>query len=210
MRHKRKAEKILKLYARELMKSREADCDAFLGEDVPGYRRISTRHLLKRGLIIAAVLTLSFALIVVSANALEIKLFGFDLIQKESHTEIQNGEVQKDDLRETEFLSANYVPKGYKLVDEVPFENISLSLGYQNEQGQLLYIDQYLAGSYSGNINNEDCQIYTEIIGEMEVYIYDYDEQKTYLIRRDDIVVEVTGYLMKSEFEKIINGLSFS
>lgn len=206
MKYRRKADNVLKLYARELMMQREEDYDAFMGKTTPIYSKISPKHFAKRCLLIAIVLTLSFALIIVSANALGIKIFGFELFQKSTHTEFIPNE--REFKKETYFIPI-YIPKNYKKTDSDSVNPDQKIYMYQNNREEMLFIIESYSENPGINLSNEECNYHQEIIQEHEVYIYDYeDNYSAWLLQKDGTFIMIYGILPESEFEKIVGGLT--
>lgn len=208
MRSKRKAKKVLKQYGKAAYKERIRYVNSMI-ETAPSYvGSISWRHMAKKGLIITAVLILSFALLVVSANALGIKLFNFSFFNKSDHVEIvgnENSEAAKPNP--VRFYEAGYVPEGYTFTSEDTFSDIGLNRVYQNSKEEYLYIEQEASDGYISYLDNEDCTVTTETICGMETYIYDYGDLKVYMMQDEKVIIKITGALPAEEFEKIIYGL---
>lgn len=205
MKYRRKADKVLKLYARELMKKREADYDAFIGKTTPVYFKSSPKHFAKRCLLVAIVLTLSFALIIVSANALGIKLFGFDLFQKSNHTEFIPNEYSQGKLK---YFKPQYIPKGFEEMESGSENPEQKSYVYSNDKDELLSIIESYSENPGINLNNENCNYYTEIVQEYEVHIYNYEDgYSSWLFQKEGTFIMIYGPMEKGEFEKILIGL---
>lgn len=162
---------------------------------------------MKRCALSVLILILSFALVVVTASALGIHILNFSFFEKTDHTEI-TGNVTEDSSEEKfRFYEPDYIPDGYKLVEEESFGDTELEYIYQNEAGEYLYIDENLAEGFVTNINNENCKISDIVIGDKEVRIYDYGERKIYLLQYYSTYIRMNGTLSAIEFEKIIQGL---
>lgn len=200
---KSKEEKILKLYAKELMNNRAEAYNEFMGIPRDEAKHFSFKHAMRVCLIAAIVLTLSFGLVVITANALGIKLFGFNMIETKTHTEI----TRNDDYQgEKKFYKPMYVPKGYEEVD-VDKEFDYVTYVYKNKNGDAIYVESDF-GNGLGNVNNEACQIHTETILGYETKIYEYDSGYSYWIfDKESICILIYGKLPREEFIKIIENL---
>lgn len=199
-RYRRQAKRILKRYGKAEYRARLDYIKGFLPEEPSYVGRISFRHLGKRCLVIALILTLTMSMAVVAASAFGIRLFGFNLFEYDDHTEItRNEEVMPEG--EARFYEPTYVPEGYELISEDGFEGQDKWFVYQNEEGEYLYINQSVSDSFIANINNENCEIRKEIIDDME------EEGMMYILEKNGTYVDVSGSINALEFEKIIYGL---
>lgn len=156
MNPRRQAKKILKLYGKAEYDARISYIKGFLPEEPSFVGRIGFRHLGKRCLVIALILTLTLAMAVVTASAFGIQLFGFKLTEWDDHTEIRRDEevVLEGEAR---FYEPEYIPAGYELLSVDGFEDQDKWCVYENEEGDYLYIDQSMSDNFTANINNEDC-----------------------------------------------------
>jgi len=202
--NKRKAKKILKQYGKAAYKARIQYVDSFLEKNPSAIRKISYRHMLKRCMMVAAILILTFALLVTTASALGIHIFNFSFFEKSDHTTITSNEKTNLPERIIKFYDVEYVPNGYQLIAEEAFGDIELEYIYESPSGELLYIDQNIADGYVIDINNENCKIRKKTLQNIELVIYDYGNRKTYLFQYQQTHVRIKGSLEDKEFEKII------
>lgn len=209
MNPRRQAKKILKLYGKAEYQARLDYIKGFLPEEPSYASRIGFRHLGKRILVIALILTLSLSLAVVTASAFGFQLFGFSLFEHSDHTEItRDEEVALEG--EARFYEPTYVPEGYELISEDGFEDQDKWYVYQNEEGDYLYIDQSVAENFTTNINNEECTKENRTVGGIEVLIYHYHdiERSIYIFNKDSMCIRIKSILNDAEVEKIIKGLA--
>lgn len=200
----RKAKKILKQFGKEAYRTRIQYINSFADEETSFIGRISYRHMMKRCALVVLILTLSFALLLVTASAFGIHILHFSFFEKTDHTEIASNVTESSSEDDCEFYEPGYIPSGYKLIAEEPFGDIELEYIYKNEEEEYLYIDQHLADGFLSNINNENCEISTTVIDDKEVRIYDYGERKTCLLQYNSTFILIKGILPAIEFKKII------
>lgn len=205
MRNEREADKVLEMYARELMKNREADYDAFMGATAAEHLKISPKYMVKRCLIAAVILTLTFALAVISASALGINLFGFDLFQSETHTEfVPDGNAEGGKA----YFRPGYIPEGYEAVESGSVNTEQKEYTYLNDKDEMLTVVESYAENPGINLNNEGCTYYKETVQGYEVHIYEYEYgYSSWLLQKKGTFIMIYGSLDKAEFEKIIVGL---
>lgn len=208
MKSRRQAKKILKLYGKAEYDARISYIKGFLPEEPSFVGRIGFRHLGKRCLVIALILTLVLAMTVVTASAFGIQLFGFKLTEWDDHTEIRRDEnvVLEGEAR---FYEPEYIPEGYELLSVDGFEDQDKWYVYENEEGDYLYIDQSVADGFSSNINNEDCTKDIRKVDGMEVLIYRYNdiERSRYIFNKGATYISIKSILNDAEVERIIRGL---
>lgn len=203
----RQAKKILKLYGKAEYQARVTYVKGFLEEEPSFVSGISWKHLGKRCLLIALILTLTLALLVTAASAFGIGLTGFNLFDWNDHTEITRNEEEA--LAEnTQFYELGYMPQGYTLVNTDQFADVRIDRVYEDEAGNLLYIEQCKEDSFSANIDNEDCVRDRMDIDGTEVMIYRYHNGSAlYMMNRQGIVIAVSGVIDEEEYRNIIDGL---
>lgn len=210
MNSKREAKKILKAYGKAVYKERVKYVDSFSEEKIPSIRKISYRHMVKRGMIAVLVLILTFSLLVVGANALGIKLLNLSIFETDTHSEITGNQEGKAAAEGVKFYKPNYVPEGYSLVDEDGIKNIEMNYIYKNTKDEYLYIEESVEDKFISHINNEDCEISTETILDMEIRIYRYKEPAgscTYIMKKENTYIEIHGNIQAAEMKKIIYNL---
>lgn len=210
MSSKRQAKKILKLYGKALYASRLEYMNSFEPEASSFVQRLGYRRIMKRCVVIVVILTLLFSMLVVGAGALGIKFFGYSLFQTKTHTEISGGKEPSKTDEKPRFYEPGFIPEGYTLVSKDEFAGVELSLVYGNEQGTFIHIGESISEDPSVSINNEDCVISTEVIGEHEVYIYDYYDEEAgsiYLLEIRGTFVTIKSNLSATIMKKIV--LSF-
>lgn len=210
MRDKREARKILKALGKAIYQERIHYVDTFVLENPSFFGRISYRHMMKRCLLVAVILILTFSMLVMGANALGIKFLNLSFLEFKDHTEVTVDKSAGETAEETRFYELGYVPEGYELIGKDGFLEQELSFVYENGEGVNLYIDQSVSDTFSANLNNEDCEITTEVIGELEARVARYhntEEGSSYLLRKGNIYIYIYGVLEDEEFRKIISAL---
>lgn len=203
-----KAKRILRKYAEKAYKERVSYIDSMMETDQGYFSRISFRQMGKRFAILTLVLILTFALFVVSASALGIKLFNFSFFNKADHVEIVHNEKDDSNKETMEFYNIGYVPEGYNLVEKKDITDVWRIYTYENSNEEYLYIEQAEADSYVSNIDNENCSVSKETIREMETYIYNHGEYKVYMMENEGLIITIQGNLSQEEFHKIIYELN--
>ena len=208
MNPRRQAKKILKLYGKAEYDARIAYIKGFLPEEPSFVGRIGFRHLGKRCLVIALILTLTLAMAVVTASAFSIQLFGFKLTEWDDHTEIRRDEnvVLEGEAR---FYEPEYIPEGYELLSVDGFEDQDKWYVYENEEGDYLYIDQSMSDNFTANINNEDCTKDIREVDGVEVLIYRYNDGSgsIWMFTKGKIYCDISSILPDDEVERIIQSL---
>lgn len=211
MSNTREAKKILKAYGKAMYKERIRYVDSFAMEKTPLIHRISYRHMMKRCMLVVLILILTFSILVIGANALGLKFLNLSFLEFKDHTEVTVEKGAEKTEGETKFYMPGYVPEGYELIAKDMFLDKELSYVYENAEGIYLYIDQNISDSFSAKINNEDCEITTETIGDMEARFYRYYDRSgggiQCLVRKGDILIDVYGLLKDKEIRKIILNL---
>lgn len=205
MNSKREAKKILKAYGKAVYKERVKYVDSFSEEKIPAIRKISYRRMVKRSMIAVLVLILTFSLLVVGANALGIKLLNLSIFETNTHSEItgnQEGKAAAEE--EVKFYRPNYVPEGYSLINEEMGDEVSASYIYKNQSDEYLYIYESIEDDFSAQIDNEDCEISTETVLDMEVRVYRYEKAGTYLMKKGKIYILISGSVKDKEMKEII------
>ena len=162
----KEAENILRAYAKELQKSRNAYLDVLEQEEVPnpslfvdeprskapvqGHRKIR----LKRLLVLVAVLILLMGLAVVSSEGARKQFFGFLQNDKEGHTELKfvGDEENASGLPDFEL---GYVPEGFELYDATD-DGVCKEIAYLGEEkGQRIICTIQKSSVYSAGIDTE-------------------------------------------------------
>lgn len=208
MNAKRQAKKILKLYGKSEYQARIDYMKGFFPEEPSYVGRIEWKHLGKRCLMIAFILTLTLAVAVVVASAFGVQLFGFNLFEYSDHTEIsRDKEVVIEG--ETRFYKPTYVPEGYELINTDEFFDESIDHVYEDKQGNYLYIEQSAADSLSANVNNEDCVRENKEVDGMEILVYRYTDGSgsMWMFVKGKNYCDIYSILPDEEIEKIIKGL---
>lgn len=211
MNSKREAKKILKAYGKAAYQERVKYVDSFSEEKAAFLRKISYRRVMKRCMLVALILILTFSLLVIGANALGIKFLNLSIFETDTHSEITGNRGNKTaDAGEVKFYKPDYIPKGYSLVEEDGIEDIKMTYIYKNNKDEYLYINESVEDKFSHQIDNEDCEISTETILDMEVRVYRYKEPANsciYIMKKGNLYIEISGNLKDDEMKKIIYSL---
>lgn len=211
MNSKREAKKILKAYGKAAYQERVKYVDSFSEEKVTSLRKISYRRMIKRCMLVVLILILTFSLLVMGANALGIKFLNLSIFETDTHSEITGNQGNKAaDAVEIKFYKPDYIPKGYSLVEEDGIEDIKMTYIYKNSKDEYLYINESVEDKFSHQIDNEDCEISTETILDMEVRVYRYKEPANsciYIMKKGNLYIEILGNLKDDEMRKMIYSL---
>lgn len=210
MSSKRQAKKILKLYGKALYASRLEYMNSFEPEASSFVHRLGYRRIMKRCVVIVVILTLLFSMLVVGAGALGIKFFGYSLFQTKTHTEISGGKEPSKTDEKPRFYEPGFIPEGYTLVSRDDLAGVSQLITYQKDSGLFLTIFESTVENPGASIDNENCVISTEVIGELEVYIYDYIDNTTgnvYLMNKNGTFISIQGILSHNLMKQIILNL---
>ena len=166
---------------------------------------------MKRCMLVALILILTFSLLVIGVNALGIKFLNLSIFETDTHSEIMGNQGNKTaDAGEVKFYKPDYIPKGYSLVEEDGIEDIKMTYIYKNNKDEYLYINESVEDKFSHQIDNEDCEISTETILDMEVRVYRYKEPANsciYIMKKGNLYIEISCNLKDDEMKKIIYSL---
>lgn len=208
MSSKRKAEKVMKLYGKEIIKQRAAYADSFSEEYVPGFRKIRYKRMFKRTVLVMLILIMTLSLIVVTANAVGIKIFNFSFFETTTHTELINENEKSANDNTDSYYEPAVIPNNYSFITIDEIEGAEINYIYENDQSQNLVITESYNTDLTTMINNEKCKRSTEVIGDNEVEVYEYETRSSvYLLQKGNTFIMIDGALSKTEFKEIIMGL---
>lgn len=206
MNDKRAINEILKNYGKEIHKA-HIDCvESHIEERPMLISRISYRRMMKRCVLVVLILALTFSILVIGANALGIKFLNLTFFEKETYTQVTSNE-DNNDTKTFRIYEPTYIPKGYELVEKDEIEGVSATFVYKDSQDEYLYIDQCKEDTFGGQIDNENCNISTDTIFDMEVRIYKYDDPEkdsVYLFRKDSTYIQIISRLPNNEIKEIV------
>lgn len=209
MNDKRAINEILKNYGKEIHKARIDCVESHIEERPMLISRISYRRMMKRCVLVVLILALTFSILVIGANALGIKFLNLTFFEKETYTQVTSNE-DNNDTKTFRIYEPTYIPKGYELVEKDEIEGESIFYSYKNEKDEILFIAQSKTDSFSVQMDNEDCDVTTDTILDMEVRIYKYGGDKqdcTYLMKKEATYIQIVSVMTNKEIRKIIYNL---
>lgn len=159
------SEALLEAYAMELCRSQKAYLDAldddetadpplFAPQDlkrVPVQKTGRRRRILRRGLLLVAVLVLIQGLIVISEGAKE-NPFNYFRQEENGHTVLTYLGLGSGE--QLPAFALGYVPDGYRVVDET-VGALSKEMTYVNDDGTYLYFTVQQSDDYDASIDDE-------------------------------------------------------
>jgi len=214
MRSKKEAKRILKAFGRAEGKARIEYIDSFLPEKTSYIRSINYKHMLRRAAIVVVLMVMIMAL-AASAYAAVLHYLNYTKIEHKDNDEYVSvdGTSKQDDYYDgVTFFEPTYIPDEYTLqsdeYDEVFQERI---WKYSGKNGKAIQITECSA-DVGFHVDNERSTVSTEIICDMEVLIYSFDDrengsfQECYC-QKDGTLIMIAGNLNIDELRKVIEGL---
>lgn len=116
MNSKREAEKDIESL-RESCLSRTSQIRGSFSEEKAAFlRKISYRRVMKRCMLVALILILTFSLLVIGANALGIKFLNLSIFETDTHSEIMGNQGNKTaDAGEVKFYKPGIYQREYSI-----------------------------------------------------------------------------------------------
>lgn len=138
-----KAKRVLKQFGKAAYKERVGYVDSMLKTEESYVKATNLRHMIRRSLIIVAIMILTLALVVVGADALEINALNFSFVNKIDYEEaIDNNSEEGTEAKAVIFYEIGYISEGYTLLSEESFRSAETKWVYQNKDKVYLYIQQ--------------------------------------------------------------------
>lgn len=201
-----KAEEILAAYGKALFESRVAYADAVLDERIPDpsfyaepvRKQVSHRRMLKRALILVAVLILALGTLVVSVDAVRLKVFNYVFQEHPGHTKLIPSDIEEPEERDMPDFQLGYVPEGYEMVN-YDRDYSSLWVDYDNGKGQYIHFSVDYAADINLSIDNDTFVREETRVGEYQAW-YFYDEKDCLIVwQTEEYVFMVSSDLGKEE-----------
>ena len=201
-----RAEELLSAYGQRLYQSRVSYGDALLDEaipDPPFYAepvkiKAGRRRILKRALLLAAALILVLGTLVVSVDALRLKLSGFLFDEFSCHTKIILPEAEEPEERAMPDFRLGYVPEGYEMVN-YDRDDSTLWIDYDNGKEQYINFEVYYAADVRPSVDNDTFVREEARVGEYQAW-YFYDELNSLVIwQQDEYLLFIHSALDKEE-----------
>ena len=209
MRTKREAKKILKAFGREEGKARIKYVESFLPEKTSFIGAISYRHTFRRIGIIVLLSILILAL-TISAYAAIMHYLNYTKTvhpDNDEYVPTINNSNQNGIFDDIEFYEPKYIPDGYVLYSEEYDEDFQeREWHYENENGDALVIRQGPVGR-DFHINNENCIQTIDNVSEIEVVIYENDNETTGVFQYEKTLIMVSGRINNNELKEIVKDI---
>lgn len=205
-----KAEEILAAYGKALFERRVAYADAVLDEYTPdpafyaepARRKISHRRMIKRALILVAVLILALGTLIVSVDAVRMKVFNYVFQEHPGHTKLIPSDIEEPEERNMPDFQLGYVPEGYKMVN-YDRDHSTLWVDYDNGKEQYIHFSVDYAADASFSIDNDTFVREETRVGEYQAW-YFYDDMGGLLIwQMDKYLLTVDGGVGRDEIMKM-------
>ncbi len=205
-----RAEELLAAYGQKLYQSRAAYADALLDDEIPDppfyeasvRTKGSRRPILKRALILAAALILTLGTLLVSVDALRLKLSHFRFDEFPSHTKIIPSEKEEPSKRAMPDFRLGYVPEGYEMVN-YDRDDSTLWVDYDNGKEQYIHFSVYYAADVSPSVDNDTLIREEARVGEYQAW-YFHDELNSLVIwQMDEYLLTIDGGVSRDEIMKM-------
>ena len=205
----KKTDEILMALGKELSKSRKVYAEALLDESMPDppfvmhekAKSKSSKKMLKRALILVAVLTLTLGMLVVSVDAVRLKLFEFFMVDKDGYTDLQpsDGKVIENEMPEFYLI---YVPEGYALSLKNVEQGMTTII-YKDDNDQYINFEAYTSNDTTASIDNENLQREQIRVNEFEGWHFYNDDFDMVVWQVGDYLLNISSSLGKEETLKI-------
>lgn len=209
----KKTDEILTALGKELSKSRKIYAEALLDERMPDppfvmhekVKNKGSKKMLRRALVLVAVLILTLGMLIVSVDAVKLKLFEFFMVDKDGYTDLQpsNGNVMENEIPEF-YLS--YVPEGYTR----SFKNVeqgAITIIYEDDNGQYINFEAYNSNDTTASIDNENLQREQVRVNEFEGWYFYNDEFDMVVWQVGDYLLNISSSLGKEETLKVAKNI---
>lgn len=207
---KRKAKKILKAFGKEEGKARLDYVDSFLPDKTSFIGSISYKHTLRKVGMIALLTILGLSL-AVSAYAAVIHYLNYTkTIHQDNDEYVSNNEtVEQNGSFEDEinFYEPKYIPEGYALESSNYNEDFQEKEWYYTcENGDVILIQQ-VPSNMDFHVDNERSSQTTEIAGDIEINIYETENEVTGVCQYENTLIIIKGNISAEELKELVLGI---
>lgn len=207
------AGKILEAYGKALYESRIAYVNSMMDESAPDpdfyadYAEpsptyVGRRRMLKRALILIAVLVLILGMMAVSVDAVRLKLFHYSFREYPGHTKLIPSEIEEPAQRAMPDFVLEYVPEGYEMVNYEK-DDSSLWIDYDNGKEQYIHFSVDYAADGGPSIDNDTFVREETRVGEYQAWYFHDNTANLIIWQMDEYLLTIDGGVRKQEIMKM-------
>lgn len=207
------AGKILEAYGKALYESRIAYVNSMMDESAPDpdfyadYAEpsptyVGRRRMLKRALILIAVLVLILGMMAVSVDAVRLKLFHYSFREYPGHTKLIPSEIEEPAQRAMPDFVLEYVPDGYEMVNYEK-DDSSLWIDYDNGKEQYIHFSVDYAADGGLSVDNDTFVREEARVGEYQAWYFHDDTASLIIWQMDEYLLTIDGGVRKQEIMKM-------
>lgn len=202
-------------YARAVLDENQPDPPLFMDEpeveapkeepealEIKPYR---SRRVLRRSLILVAVLVLVMGLVVVTSEGVRLKLSSLFCGDAPASTRLVDDSKLVVDL---ESVEVGYVPDGFAVVGDETLGDYSRMIGYEDENETRFVVSIIKTNQYVNNVDNERNESEELLIDDKEGFFFYDDSQNIIIWQIGDCTLQLTSLLEKDELHKIAKSIT--
>lgn len=189
-------------YVNSMMDESEPDPDFYADYAEPSPRYVGRRRMLKRALILVAVLMLVLGMMVVSVDAVRLKSFNYSFREYPGHTKLIPSEIEEPAQRAMPDFVLEYVPEGYEMVNYEKDDG-SLWIDYDNGKEQYIHFSVDYAADGGPSIDNDTFVREETRVGEYQAWYFHDDTASLIIWQMDEYLLTIDGGVRKQEIMKM-------
>lgn len=210
------AEELLVAYGKELVRrqnrvldqmSLQASCSSVNDSEqrFTKTRRVSVKRMVRRALILAAVLIVIFALAAISSSGVRERMFGYFIEDRDGRTELTF--IREGEGRNIPEFILEYIPQGYELIEE-SIGRTERRLTFENEEKMYIYFITGKSDSFSISLDNKIPKREEVRINDSQGFVF-YDRESSVVIWEiGDYTLQLYSYLSRDEAVKIAGSVT--
>ena len=207
----KQTEDLLTELGKELGNSRTEYSNAILDSsqpDPPFYtqnmKKPRARKMVRRGLLLVAVLVLMLCTFVVSSTGVGKKMFNQFFDTQTGHTNVQP--LPDSDKGNLPNFKLNYVPKGYKFVSKDKLVT-SYSITYQKADKKYITMSVSKTEDYTSSIDNDTLKRKEILVNDYQAYLFYDDSTSAIIWQVGDYTLDLFTEVSVKEAEKIADNI---
>lgn len=185
-------------YVNSMMDESEPDPDFYADYAEPSPRYVGRRRMLKRALILVAVLMLILGMMVVSVDAVRLKSFNYSFREYPGHTKLIPSEIEEPAQRAMPDFVLEYVPEGYEMVNYEKDDG-SLWIDYDNGKEQYIHFSVDYAADGGPSVDNDTFVREETRVGEYQAWYFHDDAGSLIIWQMDEYLLSIHCALSKEE-----------
>ena len=189
-------------YVNSMMDESEPDPDFYADYAEPSPRYVGRRRMLKRALILVAVLMLVLGMMVVSVDAVRLKSFNYSFREYPGHTKLIPSEIEEPAQRAMPDFVLEYVPEGYEMVNYEKDDG-SLWIDYDNGKEQYIHFSVDYAADGGPSVDNDTFVREETRVGEYQAWYFHDDTASLIIWQMDEYLLTIDGGVKKQEIMKM-------